>query len=447
VIARSRSIRVLLGAALLILGLASTGSAQPTGDTVIRLALEGVVDPFVADYLRTEIEEADGAAAVLITIDTPGGLDSSMREIVKAIQGSPTPVIGYVSPQGARAASAGAFILMATHVAAMAPATNVGASTPVGIGGVTLSEKVEQDAAAYMRSLAEQRGRNAELASTFVTESKSISAEEALEGDVIELIAPSEQALLDQVDGMVVTTADGNEVTLATQGASITGVDMSPGVGFLHQLFDPNLAFIFFWLGLALIVLELIVPGHIFSGTVGTILLILSIVSFGLLPVRLIGLALLVASIVFFVIELKVPGLGVWSIAGIVSLILGGLFLFDSSGGVSVSPWVIVPVAIVMALFFGVVVAKALSMQHLPPAQGPEAVVGREGVVLAGGLEPEGVVRVAAEEWRARSDAGPIPAGSRIRVTSLDGLVLTVEPLDPEHASTGDASPARGGTS
>jgi membrane-bound serine protease (ClpP class) len=222
VIARSRSVRVLIGAALLVVGLSSAAAAQPSGDTVIRLSLEGVVDPFVADYLRTEIEDAEGAAAVLITMDTPGGLDSAMREIVQAIQASSTPVIGYVSPSGARAASAGAFILMATHVAAMAPATNVGASTPVGIGGVTLSEKVEQDAAAYMRGLAEQRGRNAELASTFVTESKSISAEEALEGDVIDLIAPSEQALLDEVDGTVVATAEGNEVTLETEGATIT---------------------------------------------------------------------------------------------------------------------------------------------------------------------------------------------------------------------------------
>ena len=442
-IARSRSTRVLVGAALLVIGLTSTGSAQPSGDTVIRLSLDGVVDPFVADYLRTEIEDADGAAAVLITIDTPGGLDSSMREIVQAIQGSTTPVIGYVSPSGARAASAGAFILMATHVAAMAPATNVGASTPVGIGGVTLSEKVEQDAAAYMRGLAEQRGRNAELASTFVTESKSISAEEALEGDVIDLIAPSEQALLDEADGMVVTTADGNEVTVSTSGASITEVDMSPGVGFLHRLFDPNLAFIFFWLGLALIVLELIVPGHIFSGTLGTILLIVSIVSFGLLPVRLIGIALLVASIVFFVIELKVPGLGIWSAAGVVALVLGGLFLFDSSGGAQVSPIVIVPVALAIAGFFGFVVAKALAMSHLPPAQGPEAVVGREGVVLAGGLKPDGVVRVAAEEWKATAaDSGSVPEGAKIRVTELDGLVLTVEPLDTEHTATGDASPA-----
>jgi membrane-bound serine protease (ClpP class) len=445
VVERSRIARTLIGAAFVIVGLASGVRAQEAAPAVIHLSLEGVVDPFVADYLREGIADAEDSSAVMLTIDTPGGLDSSMREIIKAIQASPVPVVGYVSPEGARAASAGAFILMATHVAAMAPATNVGASTPVGIGGVTLSEKVEQDAAAYMRGLAEQRGRNAELASTFVTESKSISAEEALEGNVIDLIAPSEQALLDEVDGMVVETSGGNDVTLETAGATITEVNMSPGVGFLHQLFDPNLAFIFFWLGLALIVLELIVPGHVFSGTLGTILLILAVVSFGLLPVRLIGIAFLVASIVFFVIELKMPGLGIWSLAGIASLIAGGLFLFDSSGGARVSPVVIVIVALAMAAFFGFVVAKALAMRHLPPAQGPEAVVGRDGVVLAGGLDPEGVVRVAAEEWRARSDAGPLQEGSRIRVTKLDGLVLTVEPVHPEHASTGGAAPAQGG--
>jgi membrane-bound serine protease (ClpP class) len=445
VIERSRTARTLLGAILLVAGLASIASAQPAQTSVIHLSLDGVVDPFVADYLRNGIEGADDAHAVLLTIDTPGGLDSSMREIVKAIQISDTPVLCYVSPEGARAASAGAFILVACHVAAMAPATNVGASTPVGIGGVTLSDKIEEDAAAYLRSLAEQRGRNAELASRFVTESKSITAQEALDGDIIDLTADSEQALLEEVDGTVVETADGSTATLHTAGAAIQDVDMTPGVSFLHDLFDPNLAFIFFWLGLALIVLELIVPGHVFSGTLGTILLLTSIASFGLLPVRLIGIALLVASVVFFVVELKVPGLGIWSAAGIVSLVLGGLFLFDPSGGVRVSPFAIVPVAAFMALFFGFVVAKALAMRHLPPAQGPEAVVGREGVVLAGGLDPEGVVRVAAEEWKARSASGFIPEGSRIRVTRLDGLVLTVEPLGSEHAPTGGALPARGG--
>ena len=444
-IERSRTTRMLVGAVLLVAGLASSASAQSAPSSVVRLSLEGVVDPFVADYLREGIEGAEGAAAVLITIDTPGGLSSSMQEIIKAIEASTTPVICYVSPEGARAASAGAFILMACHVAAMAPATNVGASTPVGIGGVTLARKVEEDAAATMRKLAEQRGRNAELAETFVTESKSITAQEALDGDIIDLIADSERGLLELVDGMDVVVADGVSTTLHTADASIDDVAMTPGVGFLHGLFDPNLAFIFFWLGLALIVLELIVPGHVFSGTLGTIMLLLSIVSFGLLPVRLIGIALLVASVVFFVVELKVPGLGIWSAAGIVSLVLGGLFLFDSAGGVRVSPFAIVPVAALMASFFGFVVAKALAMRHLPAAQGPEAVVGREGVVLAGGLDPEGVVRVAAEEWMARSASGPIPEGSKIRVTRLDGLVLTVEPLEPEHVPAGGAQPARGG--
>ncbi len=444
-IERSSTARTLAGAMLLVAGLASMASAQPVESRVTRLSLEGVVDPFVADYLRTGIEGASDSEAVLLTIDTPGGLDSSMREIIKAIQNSEVPVLCYVAPEGARAASAGAFILVACHVAAMAPATAVGASTPVGIGGVTLSRKIEEDAAAYMRTLAQQRGRNAELASRFVTESKSITAQEALDGDIIDLVADSEQELLAQADGQVVETADGRTTTLDTAGAAIQVVDMTPGVAFFHDLFDPNLAFIFFWLGLALIVLELIVPGHVFSGTIGTILLLTAIASFGLLPVRLIGIALLVASVVFFVVELKVPGLGIWSAAGIVSLVLGGLFLFDPSGGVRVSPFAIVPVAAFMALFFGFVVAKALTMRHLPPAQGPEAVVGREGVVLAGGLDPEGVVRVAAEEWKATSASGSIPEGSKIRVTRLDGLVLTVEPVPSEHASTGDALPARGG--
>ncbi len=437
---------MLVGAVLLVAGLASAASAQSAPSSVVRLSLEGVVDTFVADYLRNGIEGANEAAAVLLTIDTPGGLDSSMREIIKAIEASKTPVVCYVSPEGARAASAGAFILMACHVAAMAPATNVGASTPVGIGGVTLSRKVEEDAAATMEALAEQRGRNVALASSFVTESKSITAQEALDGNVIDLIANTERELLTRIDGMHVEVADGATATLETLGAPIQDIEMSPGTAFLHDLFDPNLAFIFFWLGLALIVLELIVPGHVFSGTIGTILLLTSIASFGLLPVRLIGIAFLVASVVFFVIELKVPGLGVWSAAGVASLVLGGLFLFDSSGGVRVSPFVIVPVAAFMALFFGFVVAKALAMRHLPAAQGPEAVVGREGVVLAAGLDPEGVVRVAAEEWMARSASGSIPGGSKIRVTRLDGLVLTVEPLEPEHAPTGGAVPARGGS-
>jgi membrane-bound serine protease (ClpP class) len=445
VIERSRSARTLVGAVLMVAGLASMASAQPASPSVVRLSLDGVVDPFVADYLRNGIRGASEASAVLITIDTPGGLDSSMREIIQAIQGSKVPVLCYVAPEGARAASAGAFILVSCPVAAMAPATNVGASTPVGIGGVTLARKIEEDATATIRSLAEQRGRNAELASLFVTESKSITAQEALDGNIIDLIANSEQELLARADGMSVQVADGASATVHTAGASIRDVDMTPGVALLHSLFDPNLAFIFFWLGLALIVLELIVPGHIFSGTVGTILLLTSIVSFGLLPVRLLGIALLMASVVFFVIELKVPGLGIWSVAGVASLVLGGLFLFDPAGGVRVSPLAITPVAVVMTLFFGFVVSKAFALRHMPPPLGAHEVVGREGVVLGGGLDPEGVVRVAAEEWKAVASEGSVPPGTKVRVTRLDGLVLTVEPLEHEHAPTGGAAPAQGG--
>jgi membrane-bound serine protease (ClpP class) len=441
-----RIARTAVGAVLVVTSLATGARAQDPDGPVVRLSLEGVVDPFVADHLTRELRAADDASAVLLVIDTPGGLDSSMREIVKAIKGAPVPVLCYVGPRGARAASAGAFILLACHVAAMAPATNVGASTPVGIGGVTLSRKVEEDAAATIRGLAEDTGRNADLAETFVTESRSITAEEALEGDVIDVIAPTERALLEDADGRDVAVADGTTVTVRTAGAAIEERSMSPGIGLLHAMFDPNLAFIFFWLGLALIVLELIVPGHVFSGTVGTILLILSVVSFGLLPVRLIGLVLLAASIVFFVLELKVPGLGVWSAAGIVALVLGGLFLFDPAGGVRVSPFAIAPVAASMALFFGFVVSKALAMRHLPPAQGAEAIVGREGVVLGSGLHPEGVVRVAAEEWKATSSAGDLPAGARIRATRLDGLVLTVEPVASEHATTGGTAAPAGGS-
>jgi membrane-bound serine protease (ClpP class) len=442
-IARGAAAAVLLIAGLA--GFSGNASAAPAGRPVVRLSLEGVVDPFVADYLRNGIRRAQGDAAVLLTIDTPGGLDSSMREIIQAIKTSPTPVVCYVAPSGARAASAGAFILLACNVAAMAPATNVGASTPVGVGGVTLSKKIEQDAAATIQTLAEASGRNGALARTFVTESKSITAQEALDGNVIDLIADSERSLLDRIDGRTVEVAGGRGVTLRTADATIDDQPIGSGVGFLHALFDPNLAFIFFWLGLGLIVLELIVPGHIFSGTVGTILLLLSIVSFGLLPVRLIGIALLVASVVFFVLELKVPGLGIWSIAGIASLVLGGLLLFDSAGGVRVSLFTIVPVAVVMALFFGFVVSKALALRHMPPPLGPQAIVGREGVVLGEDLDPDGVVRVAAEEWKAVSSAGRIPTGTTIRVTRLDGLVLTVEPLGQEHASTGGAVPAQGG--
>jgi membrane-bound serine protease (ClpP class) len=251
--------------------------------------------------------------------------------------------------------------------------------------------------------------------------------------------------VLEAADGRAVEFGAGRSATLATAGAVVEERNLGSFIGVLHALFDPTLAFIFFWLGLILLVLELLVPGHVFSGTIGTVLVLISIASFGLLPVRLIGIILLAASVVFFLLELKLPGLGVWSALGIGALVLGGWFLFDRSGGAGVSPLAIVPVAAAVALFFGFVVAKLLAMRYLPPAQGPEVVIGREGVVLGTGLSPDGVVRVAAEEWKAVSPSGPIPGGTKIKVISLDGLVLTVEPSDAEHAPAGGASTAQGG--
>lgn len=427
---------------LVALGLALTSSPaqgqSPAEGSVTRLQLDGVVDPFVSDYLANGIAEAadHGAAAVLIEIDTPGGLLSSTREITEAILNAEVPVLCYVAPSGARAASAGSFVLLSCDIAAMAPSTNVGAATPVGLDGAIGSEKAVNDAAASMRAIAEEHGRNADVAESFVTDAVSISAEQALADDVIDLIAPTSEVLLEDVDGETVTLADGTEATLATAGAPVVDREMGGFVGFLHTLLDPSLAFIFFWLGLALIVLELLVPGHIFSGTVGTAMLILAIVSFGVLPVQLIGILLLVAAAVLMIVELTAPGFGVYGIAGTICLLLGGWFLYDRAGGVSVSPVVLIGTAAFVAVFFAIVLRKVLAVRRMPTAQGVETVVGQAGFAIGAGLTPDGIVRVSSEEWRAISaDGSTIPAGAPVLVTKLDGLVLTVDRVTPEQGS------------
>jgi membrane-bound serine protease (ClpP class) len=427
---------------LVVLGLALTPSPvqgqTSTAGSVTRLQLDGVVDPFVSDYLVNGIAEAadQGAAAVLIEIDTPGGLLSSTREITQAILNADVPVLCYVAPSGARAASAGSFVLLSCDIAAMAPSTNVGAATPVGLDGAIGSEKAVNDAAASMRAIAEEHGRNADVAASFVTDAVSISAEQALADDVIDLIAPTTEALLTEVDGDTVTLADGTDATLATADAPVVDSPMGGFVGFLHTLLDPSLAFIFFWLGLALIVLELLVPGHIFSGTVGTAMLILAIVSFGVLPVQLIGILLLVAAAVLMIVELTAPGFGLWGIAGTICLLLGGWFLYDRAGGVSVSPVVLIGTAAFIGVFFAIVLRKVLAVRRMPSAQGVETVVGRAGIAIGAGLTPDGIVRVSSEEWRATSaDGSTIPAGAPVLVTKLDGLVLTVDRVTPEQGS------------
>ncbi len=448
---RTWIVRLTLVALTVSLGLATAGTARAQDtDTpaIVGLRLNGVVDPFLADYIRRGVESAndDGAPAVLILIDTPGGLSSSMREMTQAILGSRIPVICYVAPEGARAASAGAFVLMSCPVAAMAPGTNVGAATPVGVSGIVLQRKVTEDAIASIRSMAETYGRNADVAESFVRDATSITAEQALDEHVIDLIEPSVDALLADVSGTTVTLGDGSTATVADlEGAPIDERALSPGASFLHGLVDPNLAFIFFWLGLGLIILELIVPGHIFSGTIGTILLLTSVASFGLLPVRLLGIVLLIASLVFFVVEITAPGLGIWSIAGLASLLAGGLLLYDGSGGVHVSPVVLILVAAGVGLFFGVAVSKAARASAHPTGATRRRRPDRQG--RGRDRRRPGPDRRGADRRRGMArdlTPGPLPGGTRVRVTALDGLVLTVEPFSDEHVSA--SAPAEGGT-
>ncbi|HEX9123570.1 MAG TPA: nodulation protein NfeD [Actinomycetota bacterium] len=427
-----RVVRVAIAALAMLGPLALSGRAQGSSPRVIELRLQGVVDPFTADYIQGGIHaaQADAADAVLLTIDTPGGLDSSMRQIIQAILNSDVPVICYVSPEGARAASAGTFIMMGCPVAAMAPGTNIGAAHPVGVAGAIEQQKVTNDAAAYIRSLAQTHGRNATWAVDAVVNSVSISAADALSMHVIDLIAPNVDSLLRDVDGRTVPVAGGREATLRTAGAVVEQRGMGLGASILHTLLSPDFAFLFFYLGLGLIVIELLHPGLSIPGILGVVSLVAAFVTFGVLPVQLVGIALLLASALFFLLELKHPGLGLPTVGGVVTLVLGGLTLFNPSvPNARVSIWVIVPVAAFLALFFATVVPAALRARRLPPSGGSEGMVGREGVVEKD-LDPEGVVLVSAEEWSARSTAGPLPRGARIRVVGVDRLTLSVEPME-----------------
>ena len=412
---------------------------QTDQPVVVQVELTGVVDPIVADHIVSAVDRAnaDGAAAVLLTIDTPGGLGSSMDEIDQALLNSAVPVIGYVSPIGARAASAGAFILLSCPVAAMAPGTNIGASTPIGLSGGDLAKKIQNDAQASIRKLAQTYGRNEDVAESFVTDAVSITAEEALADGVIDLIAPTTDELLADLDGQTVTLGTGATTTLHTANATIETDPLGAFLGLLHNLLDPNLAFIFFWLGLALIVLELFTPGGVL-GTLGALMLVSSFVALGALPFQIIGVVLLIASVVFFVLELKHPGIGVPAIGGVTCLVLGGVYLFDASvPSARVSPLVIAPTAAFALLFFGVVVRAAIRMRHQGAVTRDQTLVGREAVVVRD-LDPVGDVRVGSEEWTAETAGPVVEKGARVRVVEMEGIRLKVTSAEEPASATAD---------
>ncbi|MCA1727228.1 MAG: nodulation protein NfeD [Actinobacteria bacterium] len=434
-----KTARIALASALLLAGLlafVSPAAAAPHRALVIEYAVEGVVDPFVASYIEEGLDKQQGqgfVTPVIIRIDTPGGLSSSMRDIVQAILAADFPVVCWVGPEGARAASAGAFILIACPVAAMAPGTNVGAAHPVGVSGAIESRKAENDAAAYIRSLAELRGRNPDWAERAVRESVSVTAEEALELGIIDHVVADEATLLAEIDGTEVEVAGGRTVTIASRGAGISELGLGLAASILHSLITPDLAFLFFFAGLILIVIEVLAPGVSIPGVLGALFLILAFISFGQLPVTITGLVLIAISAIAFFVDLKAPGSGVATGVGLVTLVLGGLFLFDSSvPNARVSYPTIAAVAVLLALFFGITVNKVLKARRMPVEAGMEAIVGEIGVAETR-LAPTGMVRARGESWSADAAGGvSIPKGARVVVRAVNRLRLEVEPAESD---------------
>jgi len=421
----------LVGAGL-ALTLAAPASAQSSTNTVIVVSLTGTVDPLSARYVERGINtgNAEKAAAVLIRIDTPGGLSSSMRDIVQAVGKSGVPVVCWVGPTGARAASAGAIIMLGCKVAAMAPGTNIGAAHPVGFSGQVLDEKVTNDAAAYARALAQQNGRNADIAEKMVRQSISLSADEALQQGMIDFIAPTQRDVFTHLVGRTV-----NHQSVNVPNPEFKPVGMTFIEALLHGAVDPNIAFILFLLGLVGIIFEILHPGITLPGVLGSLAFLVSLVLLGLLPVNIAGVVLLLIGMIFFAFEVHIHSFGVAAALGISSLILGGLFLFNSSvPNAAVSKWLIVGMALALAAFFTLVVrAVVMSRKQLPSPSKMEDLIGAEAVVVQD-LDPTGIVRAHREQWTARA-AGSIPKGAYVRVTAVRGLTLEVEPLEVSHAT------------
>ncbi len=393
---------------------------------------EGVINPVTAEYINHVLAEAReaGAEAVVIQLDTPGGLDTSMRLIIKDITASPIPVIIYVAPSGGRAASAGVFILYAAHIAAMAPGTNVGAAHPVAMGGgemdAVMKDKVENDAAAYIKSIAEKRGRNVKWAEDAVRKSVSVTEKEALSLKVIDLIADDVPSLLAAVDGRELATGAG-KVVLRTKGAMIREFPMGWRLEALKALSDPNIAFILMTLGTIGLLAELYNPGAILPGIVGAISLILAFYSLQTLPINYAGVLLILLGIVLFILEIKVVSYGLLSLGGVASMVLGALLLVKTDAPfMKVSLSVIIPTVVTFGALLMGVVWLAIKAHRRAPVTGAEAMVGTIALAKTD-VAPRGKVLLQGELWDAVSEE-PIREGDEAEVKAVEGLTLTVGP-------------------
>lgn len=443
---------VLLSAGLLAL-VGGGRLATPTGATeseavsarVHVLRIDGTIGPIVANYLEQELEHAEqeGVTLVVLGLDTPGGLDTAMRQMVRAILSASVPVAVYVSPHGARAASAGVFLLTAAHVAAMAPATNVGAAHPVNMGGKmdeAMAEKVTNDAVAYLQSLAKERGRNVDWSEEVVRESVSITAAEALDLGVIDLVATDLEDLLAQCDGKVIACGETTREVSAA-GARIVQRPMNWRGRFLQRITNPTIAYIFLMLGFYGLFFELSNPGSLLPGIVGAICLLLAFLAFQSLPVNYVGVMMILLGLIMLLLEIKVTSYGALTIGGVTALVLGSILMFDAASPFGGVPFqVILPAVIFTLVFFLVIVGLGLAAQRRRQFTGRRAMPGKQGeIVKAEGRQGEayvGRVHVAGELWRYQASQQLQP-GERVRVVGSHGQILLIEALDSGSGEAG----------
>jgi membrane-bound serine protease (ClpP class) len=412
-----------------LLGAVST-FGQGAGPRVVAVAIEGEIHPITVEIVSHAIEQAksENAAIILVRINTPGGLLDATRQVVQKLDASPVPVVTYVSPSGARGASAGFFVLEAGDVAAMAPGTNAGAASPVLMVGQldqVMRNKVENDAAAMLRSMMERRGRNSEIGEQTIRQAKSFTEKEALDQKLIDLIANSEQQLFEQLDGREITRWDGRKLTLHLAGASVTETKRTLREQVMVAIADPNIGFMLMVLGVLGIYVEFTSPGLIFPGIAGAILALLGLSSLSILPINWAGVGLLVLSLALFVLEAKIASHGMLGIGGTISMVLGALLLVNGPPEMRIHLSTALAVALPFAAITMFLVSMVIKARRNKVLTGAEGMIGQFGIAQTA-LEPEGQVLVRGEYWDAIAPSN-IPAGQNVRVKGVAGLKLQVE--------------------
>ena len=431
-----RSLRLTIAAVFLVLGVvgfACGGAPGAAPGAVHVLTTDSVVGPVMERYLDRGIDAAEDedASAVVIRLDTPGGLLSSTRDIVQRILGAEVPLVVYVSPRGARAASAGTFITAAANVAVMAPGTNIGAASPITTGGedvpTTLEKKIEEDTRALIRSIADVRGRNSEVLEETVTEARSYTAREAVEKNIVDFIADDLDELVESIDGREVTLSSGRQVTIQSADAEVVFNNMSLSERFLDLIADPNIALLLLSLGSLAIFIEIVNPGVIFPGVFGVIAMILGFFSLSVIPFNEAGVALIIFAFVLFGLEIFVPSGGILGAGGAVAFILSGLFFLTSGNPpeFQVDRWLVIGLGAAMGAIVVFVMVNVVRIRRMPAQVGVETMVGHEAVARSV-LSPEGLVFLEGETWSAESEEGIIQSGERVVITEVHGLTLKV---------------------